>query len=102
MIGKEGSYLVTRDRQAVEQRRHAEMEASHKLSAAAATQGESELSLVKRPIDVPLPAGAGKSACRAAELLVHGNQEFRLGAYVSAIDTYSKGLSRLLSPPLRS
>jgi hypothetical protein len=92
MIGKEGSYLVTRDRQAVEQRRHAEMEASHKLSAAAATQGESELSLVKRPIDVPLPAGAGKSACRAAELLVHGNQEFRLGAYVSAIDTYSKGL----------
>ena len=74
MIGKEGSYLVTRDRQAVEQRRHAEMEASHKLSAAAATQGESELSLVKRPIDVPLPAGAGKSACRAAELLVHGNQ----------------------------
>lgn len=92
MIGKEGSYLVTRDREAVEQRRHAEMEASHKLSAAAATQGESELSLVKRPIDVPLPAGAGKSACRAAELLVHGNQEFRLGAYVSAIDTYSKGL----------
>ena len=92
MIGKEGSYLVTRDREAVEKRRRAELEASHKLSAAAAILGESELSLVKRPIDVPLPAGAGKSACRAAELLVHGNQEFRLEAYVSAIDSYSKGL----------
>lgn len=92
MIGKEGSYLVTRDREAVEKRLHAELEASHKLSSAAATEGESELSLVKRPVDAPLPAGAGKSACRAAELLVHGNQEFRLGSFVSAIDSYSKGL----------
>ncbi len=92
MIGKEGSYLVTRDREAVEKRLQAELHASHKLSAAAATEGESELSLVKRPIDVPLPAGAGKSACRAAELLVNGNQEFRIGSYVSAIDSYSKGL----------
>lgn len=92
MIGKEGSYLVTRDREAVEKRLHAQLEASHKLSAAAATDGESELSLVQRPIDVPLPAGAGKSACRAAELLVNGNQEFRMGSYVSAIDSYSKGL----------
>lgn len=92
MIGKEGSYLVTRDREAVEKRLHAQLEASLKQSSAAATDGESELSLVQRPIDVPLPAGAGKSACRAAELLVNGNQEFRMGSYVSAIDSYSKGL----------
>lgn len=92
MIGKEGSYLVTRDREVVEKRLRAELAASHKLSSAAATEGESELSLVKRPNDVPLPTGAGKSACRAAELLVHGNQEFRMGSYVSAIDSYSQGL----------
>eukprot|EP01043_Picozoa_sp_COSAG02_P028873 COSAG02_NODE_1772_length_10984_cov_8.166651_1_plen_311_part_10 len=92
MIGKEGSYLVTRDREAVEKRLHAQLQASLKQSSAAATVGESELSLVQRPIDVPLPAGAGKSACRAAELLVNGNQEFRMGSYVSAIDSYSKGL----------
>jgi tetratricopeptide (TPR) repeat protein len=92
MIGKEGSYLVTRDRKNVEKQLHAKLAASHKLSAEAETEGESELSRVQRPLDVPLPDGAGKSACRAAELLVHGNQEFRMGSYVSAIDDYSKGV----------
>ena len=95
MIGREGSYLVKNDRENVDARRAAELAASQKISASKNDAAESELTRTSRPLDAQLPEGAGKATCRAMELLVHGNNEFRIDSYVSAIDSYSKGLVAL-------
>ena len=95
MIGREGSYLVTHDRENVEKRQAAQLAASHAISDGHSNAAESELTRTSRPLDAALPEGAGKSTCRAMELLCDGNTEFRIEGYVSAVDSYSKGLVAL-------
>ena len=94
MMGKSGSYFVSKDRETREAQRRAVAD-SVAANVAATPAGLSQLVLVKRPLELVLPATAAGTVARAADLLFSGNREFVGAHYVSAIDTYSQALRQL-------